>query len=50
MTDEPHVPMSDQPDPAAEPTQPAAVAPPTQPLPEQAPVAAARGPAVGEPG
>jgi S1-C subfamily serine protease len=35
MTDEPHVPMSDQPDPAAEPTPPNAVAPETQPLPQQ---------------
>ena len=50
MTDEPHVPMSDQPDPAAEPTQPAAVAPPTQPLPEQAPVAPPEAPPWANPG
>jgi S1-C subfamily serine protease len=35
MTDEPQVPMSDQPDPAAEPTPPRAVAPETQPVPQQ---------------
>jgi S1-C subfamily serine protease len=39
MTDERQVPMSDQPDPAAEPTQPNPVAPGTQPLPPPPPVA-----------
>jgi S1-C subfamily serine protease len=49
MTDEPLVPMSDEPDPAGEPTQPSAVAPETQPLPEQAPAAPQPPPAPAAP-